>query len=344
MKMLQKPGIFLLVMVVAVSCFKEIDTVPIPRTVEATFTVQQSIKRYQSYYRFYKNAVLEVDTSLYTLWDMAFESAGSGNRVLPGWASSSTVVKTGKYEFNELDQDMILDLIENSDEWTFDDPAYLNEIDSLSLRDWENGEIYLQSRGVEKDNYYLIRFVSRSDEAYTFQYVSAQHLDDVKEATVIRSESYNYVYFSYKTESTIVIDPPRANWDIEFTPYLGWWESFNTGEFSPYVQSGALINNETGVRIARVFDTAVSFKEIDYATVSSYEFTDMKGAIGSNWKLLGPVGSVNLYIMDSTKKYILKKIDSETKEEMYFKLQIVAYKLDGEDHHPTVEFKYLGPE
>jgi hypothetical protein len=29
---------------------------------------------------------------------------------------------------------------------------------------------------------------------------------------------------------------------------------------------------------------------------------------------------------------------------MYFKLQIVDYKLNGEDHHPTIEFKYLGPE
>ena len=68
----------------------------------------------------------------------------------------------------------------------------------------------------------------------------------------------------------------------------------------------------------------------------------MKGAIGSNWKILGSVGSENLYTMDPDKKYIMKKYDYETDRDMYFKLQIVDYKLNGEDHHPTIEFKYLG--
>jgi hypothetical protein len=128
-----------------------------------------------------------------------------------------------------------------------------------------------------------------------------------------------------------------------FSPYLGWWES-TTGEFSPYIQSGALINNENGVRIARIFDPEIEFEDIDSTFIYNYEYTDMKGAIGSNWKLLGAVGSPNLYTMDPDKKYILKKFDYESSKTMYFKLQIIDYKLDGEDHHPTVAFKFLGNE
>ena len=336
-------GIFLMSLLFP-SCFKEIDTEPIPRTVEETFTVQHSIKRIQSFFRFYPNTVLEIDTALFTSWDLAFESAGQGNRVLLGWASASLAVHTGKYDFDEITQDLILDFIENSDDWTFDDPSYINTLDSVSLRDWEDGEIYIQNRGIERDNYYAIQFISKTDNSYTFKYASAQSLDQVHEVTVNRSTGFNYVYFSYTTNKMIPVEPPQRDWDIIFTPYRGWWETNTPGEYSPFTQSGILINNEYGVRVARVFDPAIAFEDIDSSSVHEYEFTDMKGAIGSNWKLLGAVGSDNLYTMDPDKKYLMKKYDFETDQVMYFKLQIVDYKLDGEDHHPTVEFKYLGSE
>ncbi|KPL16082.1 MAG: hypothetical protein AMS23_03815 [Bacteroides sp. SM1_62] len=324
------------------SCLKDIDLEPISRTIDETFTVQNSIRKVQSFYRFYENTVLEVGTASPFSWDLAFESAGPDNRVLIGWASSSTVIKSGTSNFDEITQAMILDLIENSDDWTFDDPSYINTMDSVSLRNWENGEIYIQSRGVENDNYYAIQFVSKTDNSYTVKYASAQSLDIINEVTINRSTGFNYVYFSYAINGTLTVEPLQRDWDIMCSPYLGWWETSTPGEYAPYIQSGIMINNEYGVRIARVFDPGVTYEEIDISDTIDYEFTDMKGAIGSNWKILGSVGSENLYTMDPDKKYILKKYDYETDREMYFKLQIIDYKLNGEDHHPTIEFKYLG--
>ena len=324
------------------SCFKEIDLEPLPRTIDESFTVEYSIKKIQSFYRFYENTVVAVDTALPSGWDLAFESAGEGSRVLLGYASSSTVVKSGTNNFNEITQDLILDLIENSDGWTFDDPSYINTMDSMSLRNWEDGEIYIQSRGVERNNYYAIQFVSRTGDTYTFKYASAQSLDIVKQVTINRSTGFNYVYFSYAIDDVVQVEPPRKNWDIMCSPYLGWWETSTPGEYAPYTISGILINNEYGVRIARIFDPAIGFEDIGLSYIGEYEFTDMKGAIGSNWKILGSVGSENLYTMDPDKKYIMKKYDYETDKDMYFKLQIVNYKLNGEDHYPTIEFKYLG--
>ena len=332
----------ILISIIYTSCIKDIDTDPIPRTVDKTFTVQYSIKRIQSFHRFYENAVLEVGTASPTSWDLAFESAGPGSRVLIGWASASTVVNTGKVSFTEISQGFILDLIENSDNWTFDDPSYINTLDSVSLRDWEDGEIYIQSRGVESDNYYAIQFISKTEDSYTIRYASAQSLENIHEAKIYRSTGFNYVYFCYSENDILLVEPPRRDWDIMCTPYLGWWETLTPGEYSPYTQSGILINNEFGVRIARVFDPMVTFEDINFSSIDDYEFTDMKGAIGSNWKILGSQGSDNIYNLDPDKKYIMKKYDFGTDSDLYFKLQIVDYKLNGEDHYPTIEFKYLG--
>jgi hypothetical protein len=327
------------------SCFKEIDTESIPRTVDETFTVQHSIKKIQSFHRFYENAVLEVDTAVGTDWDLAFESAGSGNRVLLGWASLSTAVGTGVYDFSEINQDLLLDLIDNSEDWVFDDPSFVTIPDSLALTGhWEDGEIWLQNRGLERDNYYVIQYVGSTDESYSFKYASAQSLDQVHETTVYRSTGFNYVYYSYAAQATVPVEPLRGVWDLLFTPYSGWWETSDSGVYVPYNLSGALINNETGVRIAHVFDPEIAFEDIDLSYVDLYEFTDLKGAIGANWKILGAVGSPNLYTMDPDKKYLLKKYDQETSRTMYFKFQFVDYKLNGEDHYPTVEFKFLGSE
>jgi len=326
------------------SCFKEIDTVPLERTIESTFTVQNSIKSTQTYYYLHENTAVEVSTASPRSWDLAFESAGDSSKVLLGWATGSIAHKTGKYIISDVSQDEVLDYINNSDEWTFDDPAYTNYPDSLSLQNWEDGEVYIQNRGVESDNYYLIQFAEKTDDSYTFKYAKATDNQNVQTFVINRSDGLNYVYFSYDENSTVTVDPRTIEWDIVFTPYLGWWETLTPGEYSPYTQSGILINNEGRVRVAQIFDEDIEFEDIDSSYIATSEFIDWKGVIGSNWKLLGETGSENLYEMDPNKKYILKKYDVLMGVYKYFKLRIIDYKLDGDDHHPTVEFKFLANE
>ena len=115
------------------SCIKEIDTTPIPRTVEETFTVQNSIKQVESFFKFYENTVLEVSTASPYSWDLAFESAGIGHRVLIGWGTKSRVIKSGKFDIGEVDQAQILDLIDTPEIWTFNDPSYY----CLLVRIWQ---------------------------------------------------------------------------------------------------------------------------------------------------------------------------------------------------------------
>jgi len=325
------------------SCFKEIDTAPMERTVEDAFTVQNSIQTTQTYYYLYENVGMEVSTSSPRSWDLAFESAGDGNKVLIGWATGSIAHKTGRDKIEEFSQNEILSYLEDSVNWTFDDPAYTNFVDSLSLQFWEDGKVYIQNRGVESDNYYLIQFVEKTDDSYTFNYAKATDNSNIQTFIITRSDGLNYIYFSFDEGGSIVtVEPRSVEWDMVFSPYLGWWETLTVGEYSPYTQSGILINNEGGVRVAQIFDENIDFEDIDSTYITASEFTDWKGVIGSNWKLLGGTDSENLYNMDPNKKYLLKKYDIQTEAYKYFKLRIIDYKLNGKDHHPTVEFKFLG--
>lgn len=337
-------GLLILTLILS-ACFKEIDTVPLPRTIDKTFTVEHSIKSTQSYFLFYENTVREVSTSPITGWDLAFESAGEGNRVLSAWAGSSLMIGTGKYSIQELTQEMIIDLIENSEDWKFDDPSYIDVPDSLTLTYWEDKEVYIQKRASESDTYYALQFVSRDKNSYTIRYASALNLENIKEATIFRNEWFNYVYYSYAEESLINIEPVYDSWDIVFTPYNGWWISAVSGDTLPFNVSGVLINNEYGVRAAEIDDPEIAYTDIDAMAIDTLVFTDMKGVIGSDWKILGgSPGSPNFYNMDLDKKWVLKKFDKEGGRWLYFKLQIINYKLDGEDHHPTIEFAFLKEE
>ncbi|MEA2041816.1 MAG: HmuY family protein [Bacteroidota bacterium] len=324
------------------SCFKDIDTVPLERLTESTFTVQNSIKTTQSYFYFYENIVQQVGTSSPRSWDLAFESAGPGSRVMLGWASGSLGHKSGKFNISEVSQDEILDLIDNSNQWTFNDPAYTNYTDSLTLKDWEDGEVYIQNRGVESDNYYLIQFVEKTENSYTFNYAKATDNQNIQSYTIERSAGLAYVYFSFDENAEVSVEPRLTDWDIVFTPYLGWWETLVPGEYSPYIQSGVLINYEAGVEVAQIFDENIDFTAIDETCADTVKFTSWKGVIGSNWKILGAIDSENIYEMDPNKKYILKKYDPPEEVFKYFKFRIIDYKLNGEDHFPTVEFKFLG--
>jgi hypothetical protein len=329
---------------VLTSCFKEIDKEPLPLTIEDSFTVQNSMKSYQTYYYFYENTVKEVSVASPSSWDLAFESAGDGDRVMLGWATSSIAYKTGKFNISEVSQSDVLEYINNTEGWTFDDPAYTNYLDSLSLQTWEDGEVYVQNRGVVNDNYYLIQFVSKTEDSYTFNYAKATDNQNVKTFVIDRSEGLNYVCFSFDQDAVVTVEPRSIEWDIVFTPYLGWWETLDSGIFAPYSHSGILINNEAGVMAAQIFDEDINFGDIDSTFIATSEFSVWKGVIGSNWKILGNTDATELYEMDGNKKYILKKYDSLTGVYKYFKLRIINYQLNNLDHHPTVEFKYLPNE
>ena len=344
MKILTKIYVISLILLSLSSCFKDID-INEPRihiTPKETFFVDYNIQDFQGFYKFYESDVVKISENNLSIWDMAFESSAEGFRVFPNYGF---VAQSHPTEFNSVDDvsvEYIEGIADDNSAWNFDDPAYATITDSLNFYKWENGKVIILKRGTKTDNYIALKFIERTSTHYTFEYKSVTNPSLSGQATITKTEGLSYVYFSFKTEGKVTVEPVKSDWDILVGPYFGWYETKTPGEYLAYRQSGFLINNEAGVKVAQVFDEDIDYDDIDYSFVETREFSDFKGSIGSNWKILGATDSNDLYSMDPNKKYIIKVYDNVDEVVKYYKLKIISYKdLSGKFHYPTVQFDLL---
>lgn len=323
---------FLLLPVLITSCFKEIDTVVQYKTTEEVFTSEHDIHKNVTFFKIYENTTQEVLNKPLGGWDLAFQSAKAGDIVLVNYTVSAKAIATGKTNFSEVDKTTVNQLF-NSEEWKFNDPAYSNVRDSTALKDWENEEVYLINRGsasLPEQAYYKIQFISKTPESYTFRYAHVESTEAI-EKTVNRNPNLANVYFSFKDNDLVEYEPDMGDWDFYFAPYFGWFETLTAGEYEPYNLTGAMINNEGGVRAAQVFDGDISFEDINLTMAQSLTYTDWKGAIGSTWKKTPSINNP-VYLMDTDKKYVLKLKDGN-----YYKLRFLDYYLNGKQGFPSFE-------
>ncbi|MCK5780990.1 MAG: HmuY family protein [Flavobacteriales bacterium] len=326
------------------SCFKDID-IDEPRihiTPKEQFSVEHNIQEVQSFFRFYESAVVEVSNNSPSDWDLAFEASEDGYIVMPNYGMVAFTHQTSFTSIDDVTIEYIESIDKDSEKWNFDDPAYSTRPDSLYLSKWENGNVFVLKRGVTKDNFIALKLLENTKERYSFEYKSVTDPSLNGIANIKKTSGLSYVYFSFKSKNKVDIEPLKDEWHVIIGPYYGWYETKTPGEYASYRQSGFLINSEAGVEVAQVFDEDIEFSEIDYSFVGSREFSNFRGGIGSNWKVLGSVTSGDLYSMDPYKKYIIKVYDKVDEVIKYYKLRIISYKnSNGKDHYPTVEFKLL---
>lgn len=319
------------------SCFQEIDTVAIEKTVENNFTSQFSIYSNVTFYKIYENTTQEVVNRKLGLWDLAFQSAKEGDNVLVNYTISGRAIKTGTSDFSQVDKTTVEELFDSED-WKFNDPAYSNIKDSIALKDWENKEVYLVYRGntfSPENAYYKLQFLSKTTESYTFQYSHVESTTAI-EKTIKRTQSLANVYYSFDIGDTVEHEPNMNEWDFYFTPYNGWFETLTAGVFAPYNLTGVMINNENGVQVAQVFDELIAYEDINLTLAENSDFTSWKGAIGSTWKKI-PSTENPIYAMDTTKKYILKLANGD-----YYKLRFIDfYDETGEKGYTSFEIQIL---
>lgn len=324
--------------VVLTSCFQEIDTVPQEKSIKTVITSNYSISGNITFFKIYENTTAEVINHPIGGWDLAFQSALEGDIVLVNYSVSARAIKTGTSIFSEVDKQTVNELF-NSDKWEFNDPAYSNIVDSTALEDWQSGEVYLVYRGstsLSQEAYYKIQFISKTPDAYTFKYAHVEDLDE-KEMTINRTQGLANLYFSFETESVVEHEPLMTEWDFYFAPYFGWFETLTAGVFAPYNVTGAMINNEGGVRVYRLFDENIAYEDIDLAMVANLEYSDWKGGIGSTWKNLPSTDGTVGYTMDPNKKYVIKLND-----ENYYKMRFLDfYNSEGDQGYPSFEINLI---
>jgi len=327
----------LVIMLMAMSCFPEIDTIPMERTTQAVFTSQHSIYSNITFYKIYPNTTQEVSNQGLGDWDMAFQSAMEGDNVLVNYTIAGKAIKTGTSDFSEVDKSTVEDLF-LSDDWKFNDPAYSNIRDSIALKDWENKEVYLLYRGSTsrpEEAYYKIQFISKTPDSYTFKYAHVESSGEI-ERTISRTDGLANVYFSFDNDQLVEHEPNIKTWDFYFAPYFGWYETLTAGEYSPYNLTGVMINNEGGVRVAQVFDEEIEYESIDLTMAESLTYSHWKGSIGSTWKVI-PSTENPVYHMDTSKKYVFKLYDGN-----YYKLRFLDfYNSEGEQGYTSFEILVL---
>ncbi len=341
MKYLKRSYMYISVLAIAsltISCFPEIDTVPLEKSTQEVFTSNYSIYGNVTFYKIYENTTAEVSNQELGNWDLAFQSALEGDIVLVNYSVSATAIKTGTSIFSEVDKNTVNELF-NSDKWDFNDPAYSNIVDSTALEDWESKEVYLVYRGkasVSQEAYYKIQFVSKTADSYTFKYA---HVESAKENTfsINRTQGLANVYFSFEQNNVVEHEPIITQWDFYFAPYFGWFETLTEGVFAPYSVTGAMINNEGGVRVCQVFDEDILYEDIDLDMAEQLEYSDWKGSIGSTWKNIPPSDGSGGYTMDTKKKYVIKLNDGN-----YYKMRFLDfYNASLEQGYPSFEINLI---
>ena len=319
------------------SCFQEIDTVPLEKATKNVFTSNYSIYTDVTFFKIYENITAEVSNQPRGQWDLAFQSALEGDIVLLNYTITASAIKTGTSNFSEVDSNLALALLE-LDDWKFNDPSYSNIMDSTALKDWESNEVYLVNRGSTipaQEAYYKIQFISKTPDTYTFKYAHISTAEE-NEITIDRTQGLANVFFSFVKGAVVEHEPIISEWDFYFAPYFGWFETLTAGVYSPYNLTGAMINNEGGVRVCQIFDGEIAYEDIDITMAEELIYTEWKGVIGSTWKNI-PNPDNPVYTMDTDKKYVLKLNDGN-----YYKLRFLDfYSPHGDQGYPSFEINLI---
>lgn len=315
------------------SCFNDVPGVEQFDEITSNYNISSN----STFFKIHQNTTIEVSNSLRGNWDLSFQSALPGFHVLTNYTSSVRAIKSGISNFKDVDVQTLENLID-SDQWKINDPAYSNVKDSLALKDWENGEVYIMNRGVSQlpqDKYFKFQFIAKTDDSYTFKYANIDSSSETVK-TVNRNSKLVNVTFSFNDGDIVDFEPEIEDWDFFLTPYLGWYETLVTGVYADYNLTGVMINNEAGIRVAAIDDEDVLYDDIDLSFAQTQNYSDWKGIIGSTWKLI-PSTENPIYEMDTNKKYIFKHTDGN-----YYKMRFTSfYNKNGEQGYPSFEIKKL---
>ena len=176
-----------------------------------------------------------------------------------------------------------------------------------------------ESRGWKK-----IR-VLRQNDGYLLQYAN---IDDAshQELFISKDANYNFTFFSFDTETTLLIEPKAEKWDINFTVFTNILEGAGSYGFS----DGVLHNRKGGVTAYTVNTEDIAYDDFQLENIESSNFEQDQRTIGSSWRNVINDDKVlvdNIY-------YIIKDPNGNN-----YKLKFTAL-LDDSGARGFPEFKY----
>lgn len=255
------------------SCVK--DELPVPRAprgdARSTQLCMGSGYTQQLWFDMASGAV--VSENARTDWDLAFESAPDGWRVLLNGSRLMTVWPIGPVDITAAHDTVGLSALRRVDAASAVD-------DSLAFGDWRGtGNVFIVDLGLGNDGSFLglrkLRLGSVDDASYQIEFAM---LDGSGHTSVAVAKDGARAFTSWSfTQGVVPIEPTSGTWDLCFTQYTHQFESYDLD----YLVNGVL--SATTTRAARV--TGRAFSDISAADTLVFPLSAARNAIGYDWKV-----------------------------------------------------------
>ncbi len=306
------------------SCKKE--ELPVPKheagdVITASVNMDVSYK-WQIYYDLNTNTV--VGQNLKTAWDLAFETNANGFHVV---LNSSKVMFA--YNTNIVNFSTVTDTIGFAVNKKWDAPT--GNLDSTAIGDWRNSNfVYIIDRGYNElgvhQGFRKIQFLSVDATKFLVRFAQLNGTGDVT-LEINKDDKYNFTFLSFTTSNTLIIEPPKATWDLVFTQYT---HIFYDPQPTPYLVTGCLLNR---YNTTAIMDSLIPFASIQFSDAQNYILSANINTIGYNWKTF--TGGV--FITHPHMTYVIK--DSKG---YYYKLHFIDfYDQLGNKGNPKWEYQKL---
>ncbi len=224
-----------------------------------------------------------------------------------------------------------------------DNKVYLLNLGSnISTKTPEIGRVDL----IGSDRGWMKVQIMRHNNGYRMLYarnyvVPGTNNEKIDEVVISKNPAYNFIFFSLVNKKIVQVQPPKANWDLCFTPSTSWFSTEEEKILSPQNSvtffPDLVVTNLHGGTKATLYDTHTT----PYETYSkekaekinfNNERYNTQMAIGRNWR----DNQVGNLVRDEL--FVVVR-DSEGR---YYKLKFLRLKDDkGERGYPAFEYEEL---
>ncbi len=326
---LKTPALSALVITVAISsCSRdELPVAPHESGNVTAMSVDMDLSyKYQIYYDLRTNTVVGQHEK--TIWDIGIEASAGGYRVVLNGAKAMYAFATSKTEFAGVS---LADSAGFAAGMRWD--SHTGSMDSTAIGDWRALKpVYIIDRGMdEKGVHQGWAKLQMTDVTETSCHIRFASLPggESRELTVQKDSLYNLAFVSFTTGEQVLVEPPKATWDLAFTQYT--YVFYDQDPPTPYLVTGCLLNrNNTTAYI----DTTTAFSDISLSTVETEMLTNDLNTIGYDWKVYTSSGA---YVVLAGKSYIIRDADG-----ILYKLHFTGfYNQSGVKGTPQWEYQQL---
>ncbi len=257
------------------------------------------------------------------IWDLGFSCAAGSRHI---------ILNSSKYMALSVTNETDLSAVSSSTpvEWIYDDPA--GALDSLAFRDWELNKVYILDRGVSITGQQIgkmkLQITAMDETGYTIQWAGTLNSQASQTAFIPRNGDYNFAFFSFNTNQTVNVEPPKNEWDLCFSSYTYVYD-----DGTPYLVTGVLSNRN----LTRVIESELAFDEIDFTYAETATYTADIDIIGYDWKFYD--FDLATYVIQYDKVYVIKSVEG-----LYYKLRFLDfYDQNGNKGAPGFELQEIVP-